>query len=527
MQKDFHVKMDRQKETATVITEMEKACSRRWLSFSVLVLTVLIVVLDHMVLNVALPTLQRELGATLSQLQWMVDAYILAFASLLMTMGALGDRVGHITMLRAGMSVFGLASLYGAFCGSAWHLTVARVFMGVGGAMIVPTTLALISIIFPPEERGRAIGAWGAVNGLGTALGPLLGGWLLEHFNWNSIFLVNIPIIVTALVAGVFLLPKSGARIQSRVDLPGTMLSAATVFLLVFSIIKGNEAGWTSGFVYVSFVSSFVFGFLFIIREKKTGAPMLDLTLFKNPGLTAGSSGIAMMTFTMLGTLFGLTLYLQFVKHYSPLETGLCYLPVAIGYALGNVSSARTAVRWGARSVVSAGFAGTAVAALLIVFWQASTPFWLIGLNIAFLSFCHGSIMAPSLNSVLGTLPREQAGVGSAIGNVSFQVGGALGVAVLGSLLGSIYRLRMDAVLTAAAAFPVQIIQEARESLGAAVVTAGSLPAEAGQKLSSLAQGSFMDGWQITFWVICGVGAAGMVFVLKFMPPFVSSSKKS
>jgi predicted MFS family arabinose efflux permease len=248
---------------------------------------------------------------------------------------------------------------------------------------------------------------------------------------------------------------------------------------------------------------------------------MLDLTLFKKPGLTAGSGSLAMMTFTMYGALFALTLYLQFVKCYSPMETGLCFLPVAVGYALGSVASSKNALRWGTKTVVSAGFAGTALAALAVAFWKISTPFWLIGLNIVLLSFCHGNIMAPSLNSVLGSLPKKMAGVGSAIGNISFQVGGALGVAVLGSVLGSIYRLRIDEALNAAAGFPQQLTGGARESVGAAIILAGSLPGETGEKLLSLAQQGFMGAWLAAFPAICAVGATGLVFALKFMPRHV------
>ncbi len=503
------------------------ANSRRWQSFSVLALTVLIVVLDHMVLNVALPTLQRQIGATISELQWIVDAYVLAFAALLLTMGALGDRIGHTTMLRIGMSVFGIASLSGAFAGSAWHLIVARVFMGVGGAMIMPSTLALISNIFPAEERGKAIGAWGAMNGLGVVLGPLLGGWLLEHFNWNAIFLINVPVVITAMVAGLFLIPKIDVRVRHRIDWPGTALSAATIFLLVFGIIKGSDLGWVHPLVYGALVASIISGFLFYQRERKTEFPMLDLSLFKNPYLLAGSGNIAIMTFAMFGFLFALTLYMQFVKTYSPMETGFRFLPVAIGYIFGSISSHRSALRWGTKAVVSVGFAGMATLAPLIAFWQTATPFWFIGLCIGILSFCLGNIMAPALNVVLGAVPKNRAGVGSAIGNVSFQVGGALGVAALGAVLSSIYRFRMEAALNANTVFPAQVIQGAKESLGAAVVLADSLPAEVGQGLLSLARTTFMNGWLIVFWAVCCVGIVGMLFALKLMPSRGSSLKKS
>nr|MBN2278545.1 DHA2 family efflux MFS transporter permease subunit [candidate division Zixibacteria bacterium] len=507
------------KEKEIADTGITTIYSRRWQAFSVLALAVLIVVLDHMVLNVALPTLQRQMGTTLSELQWIVDAYILAFATLLLTMGALGDRIGHTAMLRAGMSLFGLASLSGAFAGSVWQLIVARVFMGAGAAMIMPATLAIISSIFPPEERGKAIGAWGAMNGLGVVLGPLLGGWLLEHFNWSAIFLINVPVVITALAAGFFLIPKNNTRARRHIDLPGTALSAATIFLLVFGIIKGTDLGWAHPLVYGALILALISGLFFYLRERRTDFPMIDLSLFKNPHLLAGSGSIAIMTFAMFGVLFALTLYMQFVKTYSPMETGLRFLPMAVGYAFGSVSSHRSVLRWGTRTVVAWGFAGMAMLAPLIAFWQSATPFWLIGLCVGLLSFCLGNIMTPALNIVLGAVPKERAGIGSAIGNISFQLGGAFGVAALGAVLGSIYRFRMDTALDGNAFFSVQVIQGAKESLGSAVVLAGALPVEAGQKLLLLARATFMSGWLIVFLAICCVGIVGLVFALRRMPP--------
>ncbi|MGD9162979.1 MAG: DHA2 family efflux MFS transporter permease subunit, partial [Desulfobacteraceae bacterium] len=492
--------------------------SRRWQTFSVLALAVLIVVLDHMVLNVALPTLQRQIGATISELQWIIDAYILAFAALLLTMGALGDRIGHETMLRLGMSVFGLASLVGAFAGSAWHLIVARVFMGMGGAMIMPATLAIISKIFPAEERGKAIGAWGAMNGLGVVLGPLLGGWLLEHFNWNAIFFINVPIVITSLVAGWFLIPKSRTRIQRHIDFFGTVLSSATIFFLIFGIIKGGGLNWVHPFVYVSLILSFVFGLLFYIQERRTDFPMIDLSLFNSPHLLAGSCSIAIMTFAMFGVLFALTLYMQFVKSYSPMETGLRFLPIAVGYAFGSVLSNRGVIRWGTKAIVAAGFAGMAILTPFIAFWQIITPFWQIGLCMSLLSFCLGNIMTPSLNTVLGTLPKDRAGIGSAIGNISFQLGGAFGVAALGSVLGSVYRFKIDSALNGNVLYQNQAIQGAKESLGAAVVIVSHLPMELGQELLLIAKKAFMYGWFVVLISACCVAIAGILFILKFMP---------
>jgi EmrB/QacA subfamily drug resistance transporter len=416
------------------------------------------------------------------------------------------------------MSIFGLASLFGALAGSPWQLITARVFMGVGGAMIMPATLAIITDIFPAEERGKAIGIWGAMNGLGAVLGPLLGGWLLEHFNWNSIFVINIPIVVTALVAGAFLIPRSSILIKRRIDLLGTALSSATVFLLVFGIIEGNDVGWAHPLVYGSFVLSAVCGVLFILHEMRTDTPMLDLSIFKNSHLSAAGGSISIMTFVMFGVLFALSLYLQFVKAYSPMQTGIRFLPVAVGYAFGSISSNTSVLRWGTKPVVAAGFLGMAILAPFIALWQVATPYWIIGICTGILSFCLGNIMTSSLNVVLGSVPKQRAGIGSAIGNISFQIGGALGVATLGSVLGSVYRSRMTAALEGDGAYPTQVIQGALESLGSAITLAGDLSDETARGLILLARESFMNGWSAIFWIICGIAIAGMCFACAFMP---------
>ncbi len=500
--------------------------SRRWLSFFALALTIVIVVLDYMALNVALPTLQREMSATISELQWIIDAYILAFAAMLMSMGALADRIGHVAILRTGMFIFGSASLFAAFSGSAWHLVVARVFMGLGGAMIVPASLALISIIFPPEERGRAIGAWGAMNGLGVILGPLLGGWLLEQYQWGAIFLINIPVVITSLIAGLILLPKSNVRLQRRIDLLGTAFSTITIFLLVFGIIKSNDVGWSHPFVYGSLAIALISGYSFFLWEKKTDTPMFDLSLFKNQYLSSGSGSIAIMAFTMFGFIFIMTLYMQFVKNYSPLQTGFRFLPFAIGYALGNFSSSTSVQKWGTKSVVTMSYVGMTIASLFIAFWDATTPFWIIGVNMGIMAFFHGNIMTPSLNAVLGSLPKNRAGIGSAIGSISLQVGGALGVAVLGSLLNSIYRYHVAATVEVETLFPIQAIHGAKESLGTALAVAGGLPAEVGHGLTVLARAAFMSGWLQVFLAVCCVGITGMSFALKVIPSRAALLKK-
>ncbi len=484
-----------------------------------LALAILIVVIDHTILNVALPTIQRELGATISQLQWMVDAYILAFATLLLTMGTLGDRIGRATILRIGMMIFGSASLGAVLAGSAGHLIAARAFMGVGAAMIMPATLAIITNIFPPEERGKAIGAWGAMNGIGVALGPLLGGLLLEHFSWSSVFLINIPIVGVALAAGFFLIPNSRDSNPRRIDIPGTFLSVIMLFLLVFGLIKGSDWGWINPAVLACLGGFVITAFLFILWERKASTPMLDFQLFRNPCLSAGSGGITVMTVAMFGLLFAFTMYMQFVKGYSAMETGIRFLPIAFGYAFGSMSSNRTVAKWGTRAVVAAGFLGMTTLAPVIAFWQTGTAYWQIGLLMFGASYFMGNIMTPSLNAVLGAVPKTSAGVGSAIGNVAFQVGGALGVAALGSALSSVYQAKMAAALGGQlASLPAEIADAAKGSIGAAVTVASRLPEGLQQSFLQIAGGSFMDGWQVILLIICAVGIIGATLTMKFMP---------
>ncbi len=492
---------------------------RRWWTFLVLALAILIVVIDHTILNVALPTLQLELGATLSQLQWMVDAYILAFATLLLTMGTLGDRIGRAVILRIGMIVFGLASLGAVLACSADNVIAARVFMGIGAAMIMPATLAIITNIFPPEERGKAIGMWGAMNGIGVALGPLLGGLLLEHFTWNAIFFINIPIVVVAIAAGFFLIPDSRDPHPRRLDIAGTLLSAATLFLLVFGLIKGSDWGWTNAGVLGSLAGAVIAGFLFILRERRADTPMLDLKLFSNARLSAGSAGIAVMTVAMFGLLFAFTMYMQFVKGYSALETGVRFLPLAFGYAFGSMSSNRIVGKWGTKAVVASGFLGMAVFAPLIAFWRVDTSYWQIGVLLFAISYFMGNIMTPSLNAVLGAVTKARAGAGSAIGNVSFQVGGAVGVAALGSALSSIYQSGMAEALKAFPSLPAEASCAAQTSIGAAQAAASMLPDGVWQGLLQVAGGSFMEGWQAVLLIISVIGVAGAILMLKLMPP--------
>ncbi len=333
----------------------EKKYQRRWLTLAVLSLSLVIIGLDNTILNIALPTLQRDLGASASELQWMVDGYVLVFAGLLLTMGALGDRFGRGGALTAGLVIFGGASLIASETATAGQLIAARSMMGIGGALIMPATLSIITDVFPREERGKAIGIWAGVAGAGIGLGPIVGGFLLEYFWWGSVFLVNLPIVLTALIAGYFLVPTSRDPEATPLDIPGAVLSMVAIASLVYAIIEGPSEGWTSGLVLGGFAIAAVFGIAFLVVELRTRYPMLNLSFFANRRFSGGATAIGIAFFSLFGVVFVLTQYLQFVQGYTALEAGIRTAPIAIGMIIGSSQAPRVVEKIGTTRVVSAG----------------------------------------------------------------------------------------------------------------------------------------------------------------------------
>ncbi len=492
---------------------------QRWYTLAVLALSLIIVVIDNSILNVALPTMQRELDATGSELQWMVDAYILVFASLLFMMGSLADRVGRAYMLRVGTIIFAGGSLWAMTADSPDTVVAARAIMGIGGACMMPATLAVIMYVFPPEERGKAIGIWAGMTGIGIALGPIIGGLLIEHFSWSAIFFINIPIAIVALTAGAFFIPNSKNPNAQGLDFIGTILSAGALGILVYGLINGGEWGWSDGTVIACLVGSVILGIMFVLWEKHSANPMLDISLFKNPRFSAGAGGITLMMLTYFGIIFGLTLYMQFVQGYSALETGIRLLPVAAGYAIGSVTSHRRVSKFGTTYVVAGGFLGMAALFAGASFWGVETPYWILGLMLFALAFCTGNTQATNVDSVISAVPLSRAGVGSAMNSVAVQVGGAIGVAALGSVLKSEYTSSISPVLADIPDLPLEVVTAAEDSIGGATMIANQLPLEVGEIVTSAAHSSFMDGWQIMAFVACGVALMAAIMVFKFMPP--------
>jgi EmrB/QacA subfamily drug resistance transporter len=494
----------------------EQKYQRRWWTLGVLSLSLVIIGLDNTILNVAIPTLQTELNASASELQWIVDSYVLIFAGTLLTMGALGDRFGRARFLSAGLVLFGLASVYAAFTDTAAELIAARALMGIGGAMIMPATLSIITDVFPREERGRAIGIWAAVAGLGIGLGPIVGGLLLENYFWGSVFLVNVPIVIIALVAGYFLVPASRDPEATPLDLKGAFTSLVAITALVFGIIEGPAEGWSSPLVMSAFALAAVFGVAFVLIERTVEHPMLNLNYFRNARFSGGAIAISVAFFSLFGVIFLLTQYLQFVLGYSALEAGVRTAPIALGMIIGSAMSPRLAERFGTTKVVAFGLFVLSATLVSFTFFGVTTGYAVIGVSIVAMAYGMGNIMAPSTDAVMGAVPVAKAGVASATNDVTRQVAGAIGVAVIGSVFNSAYQTNME---PAVAQLPPEAAEAASNSIGAALQIAAELPGQAGEALVVAARQGFVDAMGVATWIPMVVAFLAAFVILRFLPP--------
>jgi len=494
----------------------EQKYQRRWWTLGVLSLSLVIIGLDNTILNVAIPTLQTELNASASELQWIVDSYVLVFAGTLLTMGALGDRFGRARFLSAGLVLFGLASVYAAFTDTAAELIAARALMGIGGAIIMPATLSIITDVFPREERGRAIGIWAAVAGLGIGLGPIVGGVLLENYFWGSVFLVNVPIVITALVAGYFLVPASRDPEATPLDLKGAFTSLVAITALIFGIIEGPAEGWSSPLVVSAFALATVFGVAFVLIERTVEDPMLNLDYFRNARFSGGATAISVAFFSLFGMIFLLTQYLQFVLGYSALEAGVRTAPIALGMVIGSAMSPRLAERFGTTKVVAFGLFVLSATLVSFTFFGVTTGYAVIGVSIVAMAYGMGNIMAPSTDAVMGAVPVAKAGVASATNDVTRQVAGAIGVAVIGSVFNSAYQTNME---PAVAQLPPEAAEAASNSIGAALQIAAQLPGQAGEALVVAARQGFVDAMGVATWIPMVVAFVAAFVILRFLPP--------
>jgi len=488
--------------------------AKRWLALGALCLSLVVIGMDNTILNVALPTLARDLAATASQLQWMVDAYILVFAGLLLTMGALGDRFGRKLALNVGLIIFAVGSVASAFSGTPNMLITARALMGVGGALIMPSTLSIITNIFPPRERGRAIGMWAGVSGLGIILGPVCGGWLLEHFWWGSVFFVNVPIVLFAMLYGWRVVPESKDPAATPLDPVGASLSVAGLVALVYGIIEAPSHGWGSSTTLGSLAIAAVFIGLFLWWEIQSEHPMLQLSFFENPRFSAASLSITLVFFAMFGSVFLQTQYLQFVLGFTPLQAGIRVMPVAT-MVIAAPLSARLVERLGTKVVVASGLLVVSAALALLSTVSLASGYGLLAASIATLGVGMGLTMAPATESIMGALPLAKAGVGSAMNDTTRQVGGALGVAILGSVLSSSFG---SAIAPALRGLPASAAAAARDSIGGASFVAARMGGPDGRALLQAARGAFVIGMGHAVLIAAGVALLGAVVALVFLP---------
>lgn len=490
------------------------AYARRWWTLTVLCLSLVLIILGNTVLNVALPTLQRELDATATELQWMVDSYALVFAGLLLTFGALGDRFGRKGALQLGLVIFGLASVFATQSSSAVEIIIARSLMGIGAAFVLPGTLSILTNVFPPHERAKAIAIWSGLAGSGAAIGPIAGGWLVEDFSWAAVFWLNVIVVAIAIVGGVLLVPTSRDPEKVPLDPTGALLSIVGLTALLYAIIEAPNHGWLDPITVLSFAASAALLIGFAVWELRTRHPMLDLQFFKNPRFSAASATIALVFMAMFGMFFVMTQYLQFVRGYTPLEAGLHSLPMPVGMMVFAPLSARFVERHGARRVVTVGMVLATVALSGMSMLTVDTPYVFLALAFVVMGSGMGLVMPPATASIMATLPLGKAGVGSAVNDTTREVGGALGVAVLGSLLASSFQISDDTL----AAAPEGMREAAGTSVGAAIRVAERLGGPAGDLLAAAGRDAFMDGLGVALLVSACVMLAGAFVAARFLP---------
>ena len=488
-----------------------------------LLLAAFLVNLDTTLVNVALPDMVRQLHATTTtQLQWVVDAYNLVFAALLLTFGSLSDRFGRKGMLLAGLAVTGAASLAGGFTTTPGQLIAARAVMGLGAAMTFPATLSLISNVFTERrERARAIGLWGAIGGVAIAMGPIVGGWLLEHYSWAAIFIAMAPVAAAAATGVALTVPTSKDPDAAAPDIPGLVLSSAAMTLLVFTIIEAPTYGWTAARTLACFAASAVLLAAFIMRERCAAHPMLDVRIFRNPRFSVASGAVTVSFFTLFGFIFLITQYFQFVRGYGPLSAGLRLLPVALAVGAGSVAGTQLAVRAGTKLIVTTGL----VAMAAFYGWVAATTsatlsYGIISAQMVLYGLGMGLTSAPATESIMGAISAAKAGVGSAVNDSTRLVGGTLGVAVIGSVYASVYASRLTATMPAAV--PARIATFAHQSLGAAYAAAGKIAAHGhpalGQGFLHASTNAFLRGLTVGCLLAGGVAAVGALLAVLFLP---------
>jgi DHA2 family multidrug resistance protein-like MFS transporter len=506
---------------------------RRWAILGVLVVTLLVVVLDNTVLNIALPTIQEDLDASQSQLVWAVDSYILVFAALLFTWGVLGDKFGRKRILVIGLLIFGIASAASAFAASPEVLIGTRAIMGIGGAAVMPATLAIITVVFPPHERGKAIGAWAGSVGAAVALGPVLGGLLLEHpgwsswftnNDWGSVFLINVPIVILGLIGIFRVVPESRNPEPQSLDIPGLLLSFVGLVSLIYGIIYASSVkSWLDPGVIVPMVFGVVLIALFLIYESRSEHKSFDVGLFKNRGYAVSLTSVSLAFFALSGLTFSLPFYFQTLRGMSTLEAGLSFLPFAVGQLIAAPRSGRLVEQFGYRKVMTTGLALVSVALVGMTQIQISSSIWIVLTGFFLFGTGMGLVIAPATSLMQNTLPLARAGAGSAVQNTVRQVFGALGIAIVGTILGTQYARNLPPVTEPLGPeFPTEAAEESVIATDAILTgeEQQGLPADAIDLVREGAFDVFLDAAHLTM-SLCAVMVIIAFFLVLFALPHI------
>jgi EmrB/QacA subfamily drug resistance transporter len=483
---------------------------RRWWALGAIVLCLLTLGFDATILNVALPTLATALHADTGGLQWIVDAYVLVFAGLLLPAGALGDRIGRRRLLVAGLALFGVASVAASYVSSTGALIAARAVMGLGAAVLTPITLAILPILFPPAERARAIAVATMAMGIGVPLGPIVGGWLLRQFWWGSVFLVNVPIAALALVAVLVLVPESKDPQPRPADLLGGGLSTVGLVSLVYGVIEAPERGWADPTVLGALGLGVVVLALFVAWERRCAYPMIDLSLFGRPRFLGGTAAATLATFALFGLLFVLPQYLQAVLGYDAFGAGVRLLPLMAGLFLGASVTEKLVGRVGSTVPVASGLLVIAAGLSLGATTQVGAGYGFVAGWLGVVGLGVGVTLAPAMDAVLGELPPERSGSGTALTMTLRQVGGALGVALLGSVLSAAYTHRLDL-----SGLPAPVAGAVRDSVSAAVAVATGV---GDPGLARQAQVAYVHAMAIVLLACAGLALIGAVLTARWMP---------
>jgi EmrB/QacA subfamily drug resistance transporter len=501
------------------LTTDQKVYSRRWWTLAVLCLSLLIVFIGNSSLNVTIPTLSRELGATTSQLQWVVASYSLVFAGLLFTAGALGDRFGRKGALQFGLAGFLAGAVLASMSTAMWQLIACRALMGGSAAFIMPSTLSILVNVFPPHERAKAIAIWAGVTGAAGAIGPVASGFLLGHFWFGSVFLVNVPFVVAALVLGVFLVPKSKDPEQARLDPVGAGLSIIGISSLVYGLIQAPDKGWGSAQTLGAFAVAIVVLTSFAIWETHRREPMLDMAYFRNPAFSTATGGMVLVFLAMFGVMFLITQYFQLVLGYSPLGAALRLLPMSPIMIVVAPLTPRIVARIGSNRTVAAGM--TFVSAGFLLFSRVGVHTQYLYVLACLLPLVSGIAltMSPMTTAIMSAVPPRRAGAGSAMNDATRELGAALGVAVLGSLAASRYASQLSS-------FTAKLSKadrtSARTSIAGALDTSRHLPADVGARLTIVAEHAFVSGIHFAVYIGAALTAAAAVIVYRYLPSHIA-----